>query len=128
MVHAQPKPYKQAHSLPSRRAEAARIRQKYPDRVPVIVERYTGSDIENIDKTKYLVPADMTVGQFVYVIRKRLRLSADKAIFIYVGGNVLPPTGALMNVLYKEYGDEDGFLYATYSGESTFGFHGQTRA
>ena len=43
---------------------------------------------------RYLVPADLTVGQFVYVIRKRIKLSAEKAIFIFVD-NVLPPTGKL---------------------------------
>eukprot|EP00268_Persea_americana_P052743 TRINITY_DN5925_c4_g2_i5.p1 TRINITY_DN5925_c4_g2~~TRINITY_DN5925_c4_g2_i5.p1 ORF type:complete len:113 (+),score=22.41 TRINITY_DN5925_c4_g2_i5:753-1091(+) len=59
----------------------------------VIVEKAERSDILNIDKKKYLVPADLTVGQFVYVIRKRIRLSAEKAIFIFVD-NVLPPTGA----------------------------------
>ncbi|KAJ6729903.1 MICROTUBULE-ASSOCIATED PROTEINS 1A/1B LIGHT CHAIN 3-RELATED, partial [Salix viminalis] len=75
-----------------RRAEAARIREKYPDRIPVIVEKAERSDIPNIDKKKYLVPADLTVGQFVYVIRKRIKLSAEKAIFIFVD-NVLPPTG-----------------------------------
>ena len=41
---------------------------------------------------RYLVPADLTVGQFVYVIRKRIKLSSEKAIFIFVD-NVLPPTG-----------------------------------
>lgn len=44
------------------------------------------------DDYRYLVPADLTVGQFVYVIRKRIKLSAEKAIFIFVD-NVLPPTG-----------------------------------
>ncbi len=39
------------------------------------------------------MPADLTVGQFVYVIRKRIKLSPEKAIFIFVK-NVLPPTGA----------------------------------
>jgi len=43
---------------------------------------------------RYLVPADLTVGQFVYVIRKRIKLSAEKAIFIFVD-NVLPPTGTV---------------------------------
>lgn len=38
------------------------------------------------------MPADLTVGQFVYVIRKRIKLSAEKAIFIFID-NVLPPTG-----------------------------------
>lgn len=45
---------------------------------------------------RYLVPADLTVGQFVYVIRKRIKLSAEKAIFIFVD-NVLPPTGIALN-------------------------------
>lgn len=45
-----------------------------------------------IQNCRYLVPADLTVGQFVYVIRKRIKLSAEKAIFIFVD-NVLPPTG-----------------------------------
>ncbi|RIA04508.1 hypothetical protein BRARA_K01254 [Brassica rapa] len=80
--------------------EASRTRDKYPDRVPF--------DVPNIDKKKYLIPDDLTVGQFVYVVRKRIKLSAEKAIFVFVK-NTLPPT------------DEDGFLYMTYSGENTFG-------
>ncbi|XP_048618841.1 autophagy-related protein 8f isoform X1 [Brassica napus] len=104
-----------------RSAEAARIREKYSDRIPVIVEKAEKSDIPTIDKKKYLVPADLTVGQFVYVIRKRIKLSSEKAIFIFVD-NVLPPTGALMSAVYEEKKDDDGFLYVTYSGENTFGF------
>ncbi|KAF2285743.1 hypothetical protein GH714_007561 [Hevea brasiliensis] len=103
-----------------RQAESARIREKYPDRIPVIVERAERSDIPDIDKKKYLVPADLTVGQFVYVVRKRIKLSAEKAIFIFVK-NVLPPTAAMMSAIYEENKDEDGFLYMTYSGENTFG-------
>lgn len=171
-----------------RKAEAERIRQKYPDRIPVrlkfdfnfffhsianahlfspsftqvICEKVEKSDIATIDKKKYLVPSDLTVGQFVYVIRKRIKLSPDKAIFIFVN-EVLPPTAgmyhafwryrghssdpfpccyifillihallinslthsfssfplslffslALMNAIYDEHKDEDGFLYIT---------------
>ncbi len=51
--------------MEKRRAEAARIRAKYPDRIPVICEKNDKSDITDIDKKKYLVPADLTVGQFV---------------------------------------------------------------
>lgn len=46
----------------------------------------------NDDEHRYLVPADLTVGQFVYVVRKRIKLGAEKAIFIFVK-NILPPTG-----------------------------------
>lgn len=48
---------------------------------------------QDIDKKKYLVPSDLTCGQFVYVIRKRLKLPAEKAIFLFVNG-VIPPTAA----------------------------------
>ena len=90
-----------------RKAEATRMREKYPDRIPVIVEKATGSDIPDIDKQKYLVPTDLTVGQFVHVIRKRIKLAPEKAIFIFVN-NVLPPTAALMATIYEEQKDEDG--------------------
>jgi GABA(A) receptor-associated protein len=63
----------------------------------VICEKADRSDIPDIDKKKYLVPADLTVGQFVYVIRKRIKLSPEKAIFIFIN-NVLPPTGASSKV------------------------------
>ncbi|CDP05733.1 unnamed protein product [Coffea canephora] len=112
--------FKLEHPLERRQAEAARIREKYPDRIPVIVEKAEKSDIPDIDKKKYLVPADLTVGQFVYVVRKRIKLSAEKAIFIFVK-NILPPTAAMMSAIYEENKDEDGFLYMTYSGENTFG-------
>jgi GABA(A) receptor-associated protein len=75
--------------------------------VQVICEKVEKSDIATIDKKKYLVPADLTVGQFVYVIRKRIKLSPEKAIFIFVD-EVLPPTAALMSSIYEEHKDEDG--------------------
>lgn len=120
--------FKDEHKLEKRKAEADRIRQKYADRIPVcrrhcptiianifqvICEKVEKSDIATIDKKKYLVPADLTVGQFVYVIRKRIKLSPEKAIFIFVD-EVLPPTAALMSSIYDEHKDEDGFLYITY--------------
>ncbi|KAI4371139.1 hypothetical protein MLD38_019405 [Melastoma candidum] len=112
--------FKILHAFEKRHTEAARIREKYPDRIPVIVEKADRSDISDIDKRKYLVPADITVGQLVYVVRKRLKLSPEKAMFIFVK-NSLPPTGALMSAIYEENKDEDGFLYMTYSGENSFG-------
>ncbi|XP_072986240.1 autophagy-related protein 8f-like isoform X2 [Typha latifolia] len=112
--------FKQEHDLEKRKADSAKIKNKYPDRVPVIVEKADRSDIPSIDKRKYLVPSNLTLGQFVYVIRKRINLTADKAIFMFVD-NVLPPTGTLISKLYEDKKDEDGFLYFVYSGENTFG-------
>ena len=116
-----PRPrHRAAAAQDRRRSESDRIRAKYPDRVPVICERADRSDVPDIDKKKYLVPADLTVGQFIYVIRKRIKLPPEKAIFIFVD-NVIPPTASLMSAVYEVQKDEDGFLYVTYSGENTFG-------
>ena len=42
------------------------------------------------------------MGQFVYVIRKRIKLAPEKAIFIFVD-EVLPPTAQLMSAIYEEH-------------------------
>lgn len=107
-------------ALEKRKEVAEKIRQKYPDRIPVIVEKAPKSDAPDIDKKKYLVPADITVGKFVYEIRKHMKLNPEQAIFLFVN-DTLPPTAALMSQIYGKNKDEDGFLYVTYSGENTFG-------
>ena len=114
--------FKETIEFSARKNEADRVRTKYPNRIPVIVERAENCrEVEIIDKKKYLVPTDLTMGQFIYVIRKRLKtITAEKALFIFVG-NIMPPTGENMAVIYEKNKDEDGFLYITYSGENTFG-------
>ena len=83
-------------------------------------EKSDKSAVQDIDKKKYLVPADLTCGQFVYVIRKRLKLPPEQAIFLFING-VIPPTGSLLSTIFEESKDEDGFLYITYAGENVFG-------
>ncbi|XP_074375434.1 autophagy-related protein 8C-like [Apium graveolens] len=101
-------------------AEAARIRDKYPGRITVFVERAEKTDISDIVEKKLIVPGDITVGQFVHIVCKKNRLSADKAIFVFVK-NILPSTAALMSAIYEEHKAEDGILYMTFSGENAFG-------
>ena len=38
--------------IDTRKAEADKIREKYPDRIPVICEKSATSKLPNIDKTK----------------------------------------------------------------------------
>lgn len=112
--------YYNEFSHDERKTECKRIRTKYPDRIPVICERAFNSQIAQVDKRKFLVPMDLTVGQFLYVIRSRMKLRADEALFVFIGGK-LPPTGGSMQDLYEKYRNDDGFLYLTYNGEDTFG-------
>jgi GABA(A) receptor-associated protein len=119
-MSAHPKPYKLARSLDSRKAESARIRAQWPERIPVICEKVEKSDIPVIDKRKFLVPRDLTFGQFSYVVRKRISLPPEKALFLFVN-NTIPPASALLSDIYLSHKDEDQFLYLNYAEESVFG-------
>jgi GABA(A) receptor-associated protein len=113
--------FKQRHPFEERLNESTRIRDKFPGRVPLIVERAPNNyQVPQIDKEKFLVPGDLTVSQFLFVLRNRMKLSSEKALFIFIGGS-LPITSSLMRELYAYHKDNDGFMYAVYSGENTFG-------
>ena len=116
--------FKTSHSLATRQQESSRIFAKFPGRIPIIVERGVSSQktMPLLDKQKYLVPADLTLGQFTFVIRKRMELPSERALFLFVD-NTLPTTGSLMREVYAQHYDkEDGFLYILYCGENTFGY------
>ena len=115
--------FKQEFSHEKRCLEARRIRAKYPDRIPVVVEQARKEDFAVRDmKRKYLVPGELTLGQFVYVVRRRLKLNAEKAIFLATAGGIMPATTQLIGTIDSEHKDkDDGFLYLVYSAENTFG-------
>jgi GABA(A) receptor-associated protein len=110
-------------SLLYTKEEANRVRTKYPDRIPVIVNRSVraNSDVPHIDKHKFLVPCDLTMGQLQYVIRKRISLPPTKALFLFID-NVIIPTSSIMSNIYDMHQDHNtNFLYVTYDLENTFG-------
>nr|BAM62967.1 autophagy 8d [Petunia x hybrida] len=114
------KSFKQEFSYDERVAESHDIIAKYPDRLPVVVERYSKTDLPDMEKKKYLVPRDMSVGQFIHILSGRLHLAPGKALFIFVN-NTLPQTTSLIEAVYDSFKDDDGFLYMCYSSEKTFG-------
>lgn len=115
--------FKSEKSFDERLDESIRIRTKYPDKIPIICEKINSKkniDIPTIDKKKFLLPIDLTMGQFLYVIRSRIKLPPEKAIFLFVEGTI-PASSTLVSDVYESNKDKDGFLYVEYSGENTFG-------
>ncbi len=111
--------YKNLHTFEKRKLESSKIRQKYPDRIPIIVQQRDSKD-PVIDKVKYLVPAEFQLVQFQNVIREKIKIKSDEALFLFIN-NLLEPAGKNLGQIYKESCDEDGFLYIIYTKESTFG-------
>ena len=112
--------YKKKNTEEHRIEECNRILSKHNDRVPIIVLKDKSCELADIDKQKYLVPKDMNLGQFIYIIRKRIRLSPEKALFILIDNQLMTPNNPLQDI-YDKHKDTDGFLYITYSSENTFG-------
>lgn len=115
--------FKSEISFEKRLEESIRIRTKYPDRIPIIcekIEEKKNSEIPTIDKKKYLVPNNLTLGQFLFVIRNKIKLSPEKAIFLFIAGTI-PASSTTISQIYESKKDKDGFLYVEYSGENTFG-------
>tara|TARA_A100001015_G_C14671517_1_gene587062 strand:- start:116 stop:472 length:357 start_codon:yes stop_codon:yes gene_type:complete len=115
--------FKDEYSFEERCKESTKIKEKYPNRIPIIVEKLlerNSTDIPVLDKKKYLVPMDITVGQFTYILRKRIKLAPEQALFLFVNDNI-PPSSQLIQEIYNQYKDTDNFLYILYSGENTFG-------
>tara|TARA_B100001057_G_scaffold466587_1_gene523871 strand:- start:604 stop:1014 length:411 start_codon:yes stop_codon:yes gene_type:complete len=114
--------FKQEFDFESRKQEALEVLQKYSDRIPIIVERYSNCDmVPLIDKRKYLVPVDLTLSQFLWTIRKRLNVDSSIALFLFDEyGNVHSNTKLMVNI-YEECKNSDLFLYLQYSTENTFG-------
>ena len=112
--------FKKKYSFDARYEESKNIMEKYEDRIPIIVTRDKKSKLEDIDKNKFLAPEDLTVAQFISVIRKRIKLSESEAMYIFVN-NTLPTTSASLSTIYAQHKDEDGFLYVTYCAENVFG-------
>ena len=116
--------FKTLYTFESRFEESKRIKDKYPDRIPIICEKIDNKkndELPTIDKIKYLVPTNLTISQFLFVIRRKMQLPAEKAIFLFVG-NTIPSSSVFISNIYSQHKDLDGFLYITYSGENVFGF------
>jgi GABA(A) receptor-associated protein len=113
--------FKNTYTNEKRQQEAQRIMSKYPDKIAIIVEKKPGSELPNLDKKKYLTPDDITVGQFMYVIRKRIKIPAEKSMFFFTNKGKIPASSTLMRQVYVDNQDDDGFLYFTIDSENTFG-------
>uniref|UniRef100_A0A336MTT7 CSON005060 protein n=1 Tax=Culicoides sonorensis TaxID=179676 RepID=A0A336MTT7_CULSO len=112
----------QAVSNTIRRDEALAIRLKFPTKVPIIVERYhKENDLPVLDKKKFLVPEEVTLSQFLGIIRNRMKIGPSKALFLLINNRTMISISRTVGEIYEEYKEIDGFLYVTYASQEVFG-------
>lgn len=121
------KTYKDTHTLDQRISESMRILSKYPSHIPVIVE--CCKNLGNLQKPKFLVPADVSASYLLHSIRKQFdnKNSSHEALFMFCDNMLICPT-TIMSQIYditneKKKGEDrnDKFMYVNITSENTFG-------
>ena len=108
-------------SFEQRLEQTTNILAKYPDRICIYIERHSlCKTLPVINKNKFLVPNSITAAQFIYVIRKKITISPQQAIFLYINNTIVSGNTRMIEISNK-YIENDGFLYIKYSGENCFG-------
>jgi hypothetical protein len=118
--------YKKNNSLEKRKSEFVRVRSKYTDRIPVIVDSCKNLE-KNFKKQKFLVSSDVSSSHLLCSIRSHIKLDSSVAIFMFIDNNLVCST-KMMRQIYEEYNekhfkepDYDGILYVYVTLENTFG-------
>jgi len=99
--------------------ESSVIRRKYPNRIPIIIESQS-KDLPQLENSKLLVPDNITIAQFMVIVRKKIKLNNKQAIFLFIN-NTLPANSAVLKDLYELHKEEDNYLYCSIKLENTFG-------
>lgn len=95
-----------------------KILQKYPNRVPIILH----TNKIKLSKTKYLVNNQLPLGAFMFILRKNVYPPLDNTQSLYIFFNdTIVPNNTTFETIYKNYKNEDGFLYANITVENAFG-------
>ena len=113
--------YQKVKTLEERKAEFENVIKSNPDKIAIICEKAPKSHIADIEKSKYLVKNDITLTQFAFMIRKKLKLGKESALFFLVNGKKSLTGDDSIQEIYNKYKSDDGFLYIAYASEEIWG-------
>ena len=92
-----------------------------PGKIPVIFEKEETSKLEDIKKTRYLLDDNFTVGDFLKMVRKHMKLNEGEALYLPVKAKYNLTSEKVLGDIYELYKDNDGFLYIMYSSQVIMG-------
>ena len=108
-------------TLEERLEDSEGMLKRYPGRCCIYVEKMEGcKSLEELPKKRFLLPENIPTDQFMCIVRKRLSLKSEEALFFYIKKRMI--TGDKdIGELYHKYKQSDNFLYIKYSKENCFG-------
>lgn len=88
----------------------------------IILERAaTEKNLIDLERRRFLVPEDLTLIHFQAIIRRRLKLAPEKALFFLINGQSIVSLSKEVVEIYNEYKAADSFLHIFYASEDCFG-------
>lgn len=112
--------FKSMHEFSKRQQMANDILSRHKEHIPIIVEAIPKTSLPDIEKHKYLVPKEFTLSQFIIIIRKRIKMTSEQSIYLFINNSIPRLTDTVWDA-YQRHKDPDGFLYILYGGETSFG-------
>ncbi|KAK1444622.1 hypothetical protein BgAZ_105280 [Babesia gibsoni] len=115
-------------SYVDRQNEIASLRSRFHNRIPIICLAKAQSTVR-IERSKFLVPANMMYAEFKYVLQKHLLCQAmnspdffgkNMTLHVYVN-DMVPKSQTHIGELYRKHRSDDGVLYLMYSNECSLG-------
>ena len=102
-----------------RKQMSEKLMKLYPDKIPIICEKDPRSKLKDIEKTKYLMPKDLTVSQFHLIIRNKIELNSEEALYLLAiakHSEISIVGETRIGDIYEKYASkEDGILYIVYA-------------
>ena len=109
--------------LESKEKNFDNIIKKYPDKVLLYVTLDNTLE-NNLPKDKFLVPKDITFGEFCVNLKKYITLKSSAEGLCYLIGdqeNIIPRMNENINYLYQKYKNSNSVLYVMVCKENIFG-------
>ena len=77
--------FKMRHSFDKRKSESDALKAKY-DKIPIIIEvdKKSASVLPPLNKSKYLIDKNITIGQLLLKLREKAKIDSSQAIFLFI--------------------------------------------
>ena len=102
---------------------AKRLMEKYPNKIPIIIEGSRFFNLKhNIKHKKYMVSRDSSFIQFMLAVKLNIdTINAYDAIYFNTDKGVIFPSSQCIGDIYDNYKSENDILYLYLTSENTFG-------
>jgi GABA(A) receptor-associated protein len=120
-------------SFEERKKQSNKIIDKYKDKYPIYLTFDNNIDIDitkvDINLNKYIVSSELTLGQFLAIIRKKINFNSNESLTLFIEeyvkdyfkSAILCLNSSTIREIYNKHKDPDGFLYIKVVKENSFG-------